>query len=59
MAGKISITSDIQMTPPLCQKVKKRSKSEESEEEESKNKKNKKKKTGLKLIIQKTKIMTS
>ena len=42
------------MTPPLCQKVKKRSKSEESEEE---SKKKKKKKTGLKLIIQKTKII--
>ena len=41
--GEISITSDMQMTPPLWQKVKK----EESE------------KVGLKLNIQKTKIMAS
>ena len=42
MLGEISITSDMQMTPPLWQKVK-----EESE------------KVGLKLNIQKTKIMAS
>ena len=41
--GEISITTDIQMTPPLWQKVKK----EESE------------KVGLKLNIQKTKIIAS
>ena len=53
MPGEISITSDMQMTPPLWQKVKKELKSllmkvkEESE------------KVGLKLNIQKTKIMAS
>ena len=51
--GEISITSDMQMTPPLWQKAKKELKSllmkmkVESE------------KTGLKLNIQKTKIMAS
>ena len=51
--GEISITSDMQMTQPLWQKVKKKLKSilmkvkEESE------------KVGLKLNIQKTKIMAS
>ena len=51
--GEISITSDMQMTPPLWQKVKKELKrllmkvKEESE------------KVGLKLNIQKTKIMAS
>ena len=53
LPGKISITSVMQMTPPLWQKVKKELKSllmklkEESE------------KVGLKLNIQKTKIMAS
>ena len=53
MLGEISITSDMQMTPPLWQKVNRNSKSllmkvkEESE------------KVGLKLNIQKTKIMAS
>ena len=53
MPGEISITSDMQMTPPLWQKVKRNLKSllmkvkEESE------------KVGLKLNIQKTKIMAS
>ena len=53
MPGEISITSNMQMTPPLWQKVKKELKSllmkvkEESE------------KVGLKLNIQKTKIMAS
>ena len=42
LLGEISITSDMQMTPPLWQKVK-----EESE------------KVGLKLDIQRTKIMAS
>ena len=42
LLGEISITSDMQMTPPLSMKVK-----EESE------------KVGLKLTIQKTKIMAS
>ena len=51
--GKISVTSDMQMTPPLWQKVKRELKSllmkvkEDSE------------KVGLKLNIQKTKIMAS
>ena len=53
MLGEISITSDMQMTPPLWQKVKRNLKSllmkvkVESE------------KVGLKLNIQKTKIMAS
>ena len=53
MPGEISITSDMQMTPPLWQKVKEELKSflrkvkVESE------------KVGLKLNIQKTKIMAS
>ena len=42
MPGEITITSDMQMTPPLWQKAKRK---EESE------------KLGLKLSIQKTKIM--
>ena len=54
LLGETSITSDMQMTPPLWQTVKKNKKSllmkvkEESE-----------KKVGLKLNIQKTKIMAS
>ena len=53
LPGEISITTDMQMTPPLWQKVKEELKSllmkvkEESE------------KVGLKLNIQKTKIMAS
>ena len=53
MPGEISITSDMQMTPPLWQKSEEELKSllmkvkEESE------------KVGLKLNIQKTKIMAS
>ena len=53
LLGGISITSDMQVTPPLWQKSKEELKSllmkvkEESE------------KVGLKLNIQKTKIMTS
>ena len=53
LPGEISITSDKQMTPPLWQKVKRNLESllmkvkEESE------------KVGLKLNIQKTKIMAS
>ena len=53
LPGEISITSDMQMTPPLWQKVKRNSKAllmkvkEESE------------KVGLKLNIQKTKIIAS
>ena len=53
MLGEISITSDMQMTPPLWQKVKEEVKSllmkvkEESE------------KVGLMLNIKKTKIMAS
>ena len=51
--GEISITSDMQMTPPLWQKVKKKLKSllmKVKVEGE---------KVGLKLNIQKTKIMAS
>ena len=44
LPGEITITSDMQMTPPLWQKAKRK---EESE------------KLGLKLSIQKTKIMAS
>ena len=53
LPAEISITSDMQMTPPLWQKAKRRLKSllmkvkEESE------------KVGLKFNIQKTKIMAS
>ena len=53
MPGEISITSDMQMTPPLWQKVKKALKSlvmKVKEETE---------KVGLKLNIQKMKIMAS
>ena len=46
LLGEISITSDMQMTLPLWQKVKKKVKEES-------------KKVGLKLNIQKTKIMAS
>ena len=49
MAGEISTTSDMQMTPPLWQKVKRRVMKVKEESE----------KVGLKLNIQKTKIMTS
>ena len=52
MPGEISITSDMQMTPPLWQKVKRNLKSLLKVKEESK-------KVGLKLNIQKTKIMAS
>ena len=47
LPGEISITSDMQTTPSLWQKVKRMKVKEESE------------KTGLKLNIQKTKIMAS
>ena len=46
LPGELSITSDMQRTPPLCQRVKMKVK-EESEE------------VGLKPNIQKTKIMAS
>ena len=56
MQGEISITSDMQMTPPLWQKVKRRKAKLKSllmkVKEESE-------KVGLKLSIQKTKIMAS
>ena len=48
--GEISITSDMQMTPPLWQKAKKNLLMKVKEESE---------KAGLKLNIQKTKIMAS
>ena len=51
-AGEISITSDMQMTPPLWQKVKRNSKASWWKWKESE-------KVGLKLNIQKTKIMAS
>ena len=47
LQGEISITSDMQMTPPLWQKVKKKEMKEQSE------------KAGLKLSIQKMKNMES
>ena len=50
LLGEISVTSDIQMTPPLRQKVKKSLLMKVKEESE---------KVGLKLNIQKTKIMAS
>ena len=53
LLGEMSITSDMQMTPPLWQKVKRNLKSllkKVKEENE---------KVGLKLNIQKTKIMAS
>ena len=52
MLGEISITSDIQMTPPLWQKVKKLKSLLMKVKEESE-------KVGLKLNIQKMKIMAS
>ena len=53
MPGEISITSDMQMTPPLWQKVKKNLKSPSMKVKEESEK------VGLKLSIQKTKIMAS
>ena len=50
LPGEISITTDIQMTSPLWQKVKKSLLMKVKEESE---------KVGLKLNIQKTKIMAS
>ena len=50
LLGEISITSAMQMTPPLWQKVKKSLLMKVKEESE---------KVGLKLNIQKTKIMAS
>ena len=50
LPGEISITSDMQMTPPLWQKVKRTKKPLDESERESE-------KVGLKLNIQKTKIM--
>ena len=51
LPGEISITSDMQMTPPLWQKVKRNSKVMKVKGESEK--------VGLKLNIQKTKIMAS
>ena len=50
LLGEISVTSDMQMTPPLWQNVKKNLLMKVKEESE---------KVGLKLNIQKTKIMAS
>ena len=52
LPGEISIISDMQMTPPLWQKVKRNSSLLMKVKEESE-------KVGLKLNIQKTKIMAS
>ena len=52
LPGEISITSDMQMTPSLWQKVKRNSKASMKVKVESE-------KVGLKLNIQKTKIMAS
>ena len=52
LLGEISITSDMQMTPPLWQKAKKNHRVLMKVKEESE-------KVGLKLNIQKTKIMAS
>ena len=52
MPGEITITSDMQMTPPLWQKVKELKSLLMKVKEESE-------KVGLKLNIQKMKIMTS
>ena len=52
MPGEISITSDMQMTPPLRQKAKRNFRLLMKVKEESE-------KVGLKLNIQKTKIMAS
>ena len=51
LLGEISITSDMQMIPPLWQKVKEELKSLLMKEESEK--------AGLKLNIQKTKIIAS
>ena len=53
LLGEISITSDMQMTLPLWQKVKKKLKSFFTKVKEGSEK------VGLKLNIQKTKIMAS
>ena len=52
MTGEISITSDMQMTPPLWQKAKRTKSLMMKVKEENE-------KVGLKLNIQKTKIMAS
>ena len=51
MPGEISITSDMQMTPPLCKKEELKSLLRKVKEESEK--------VGLKLNIQKTKITAS
>ena len=51
LPGEISITTDMQITPPLWQKVKKNQSLVKVKEESEK--------VGLKLNIQKTKIMAS
>ena len=55
LLGEISIALDMQMTPPLWQKVEwRRRRTNESPDESEKSEK-----VGLKLNIQKTKIMAS
>ena len=56
LLGEISVTSDMQITPPLGQKVKKKVKKVKSLLMKVKEKSEK---VGLKLNIQKTKIMAS
>ena len=51
LVEEISVTSDMQMTPPLCQKEERKSLLMKVKEESEK--------VGLKLNIQKTKIMAS
>ena len=53
LLGEISVTSDMQMTPPLWQKIEEELKSLLMKVKEDS------KKVGLKLNIQKTKIMAS
>ena len=61
IAGEISITSDMQMTPPLWQKVNTTLMAESEEELKSllMKVKEESEKVGLKLNIQKTRIMAS
>ena len=56
LLGEISITSDMQMTPPLWQKV---TESEEELKSLLMKVKEEREKIGLKFSIQKTKIMAS
>ena len=59
LPGEISITSDMQMTPPLWQKVKQMTESEEELKSLLMKVKEESEKVGSKFNIQKTKIMAS